>query len=186
MAADREMPNPKQPALAPGLYEPKKASDREKPNGNQPALGSGLYETLKVPRDASARLIRSNYENQLALAKEVHGLTYDEPTPEDRRSKEAHIQKLHDAARVLLDPVRRRQYDMRLQHNARKHTSRQPAPQCDTWIAARDGRDWPTPPKHRERSLRRRGAFNGTHSDTRSTKSPGGRGSPSYEPYLPY
>ncbi|EME84959.1 uncharacterized protein MYCFIDRAFT_211021 [Pseudocercospora fijiensis CIRAD86] len=160
-------------------------SDREKPSHKQPAPGGGLYEVLKVPQDSSARLIASNYENQLALARQVNELTYDEPTPEDRRRKDAEIQKLHDAARVLLHPFRRRQYDLRLQHSARKDKSRHTAPKCDTWIAARDGRDWPTPPNHRERNTGRREAFDGTRSDTHSTKSPGGRGSPSYEPYSP-
>ncbi|KXS94527.1 hypothetical protein AC578_4146 [Pseudocercospora eumusae] len=174
MASDREASNLKQPAPPPRLYEPKMALDREKQNDKQP-----------VPQDSSSRLIRSHYENQLAFARENKELNYDEPTPEDRRRKEAEIQKLHDAARVLLDLVRRRQYDMRLRHDARKQTSRHAASECDTWIAARDGRDWPTPPKHRESRSGRREAFRDTRAYTRDTHSPSGRGSPDYEPYLP-
>ncbi|KAF2162936.1 hypothetical protein M409DRAFT_26789 [Zasmidium cellare ATCC 36951] len=76
------------------------------------AIGPGHYGTLGVHQSASNRAIMKAYDALEARA--IQELTYDEPTAQQEAAKEAPLEQLRSAARILNDSRTRRLYDREL------------------------------------------------------------------------
>ncbi|KAF2206896.1 hypothetical protein CERZMDRAFT_102952 [Cercospora zeae-maydis SCOH1-5] len=122
------------------------------------ARGPNLYSILQVPQDASPQAILASYHALVAKARE-QGLSYDEPTDAERETKDRNLDKLGKAFQILSSPLERMRYDaavlrrqtFRGSRSSGSHwTPSRSSRQGDSWIAARDGRDWPTPPERDE------------------------------------
>ncbi|KAM3416130.1 hypothetical protein BST61_g7739 [Cercospora zeina] len=123
------------------------------------ARGPNLYNILQIPQDATPQGIIASY-HALAVKMKEHDLSYDEPTEAERQTKERNLRKLDKAFQILSNPLERMRYDAAVLRrqisisvgshwtpSKRRGSSSSSSREGDSWIAARDGRDWPTPPR---------------------------------------